>query len=108
MPSEEERRKREGRFPHGEKSVEEKGKKKKGEKERKDRGRKTGEKRGRKGKRGKREDFPAFRRSKLDSPRIEVGPRNESYVWVPKSRGFVKLKEVRVLSYLGYSWSKSH
>ena len=69
---------------------------------------KTGEKRGRKGKRGKREDFPAFRQSKLDGPRIEVGPINESYAWVLKLVGFVKLQEVGVLSYFGYSWTKSH
>ena len=41
--------------------------------------------------RGKREDFPAFRRSKLDGSRIKVGPRNESYAWVPKSECFIKL-----------------
>ena len=42
----------------------------------------------------KREDFPTFRRSNLDGPRIKVGPRNESYAWVPKSGSFVKLQEV--------------
>ena len=26
--------------------------------------------------------------------RGKVGPRNEGYAWVPKSRGFVKLQEV--------------
>ena len=58
--------------------------------------------------RGKIEDFPAFRRSKLDGPRIKVGPRNKSYVWVPKSERFVKLQEVGVLSYFVYSLSKDH
>ena len=37
-----------------------------------------------------------------------VSPRNESYAWVPKSEGFVKLQEVGVLSYFGYSLSKGH
>ena len=32
----------------------------------------------------KKKIFPTFRRSKLDGPRIKVGPRNESYAWVPK------------------------
>ena len=26
--------------------------------------------------------------------RGKVGPRNEGYTWVPKSRGFIKLQEV--------------
>ena len=42
----------------------------------------------------KRKIFPAFQRSKLDDPRIKVGPRNKSYAWVPKSVGFVELQEV--------------
>ena len=54
------------------------------------------------------EDFPAFRRSKLDGPRIKVGPHNESYAWVPKSVCFFKLQEVWVLSYFDYSLSKDH
>ena len=58
--------------------------------------------------RGKREDFAAFPWSKLDGPRIKVGPCNESYTWVPILVGFVKLQEVGVLSYFGYSWFKSH
>ena len=66
------------------------------------------EKQGRKEEERGREDFPAFRLSKLDGLRIKVGPRNESYAWVPKSVCFVKLQEVGVLSYFGYSWSKSH
>ena len=59
-------------------------------------------------KRGKIEDFQAFRWSKLDSLRIKVSPRNESYTWVPKSVCFVKLQEVGVLSYFDYSLSKDH
>ena len=58
--------------------------------------------------RGKREDFPAFRRSKLDSPIIKVGLRNESYTWVLKSERFVKLEEVGVFSYSVYFLLKSH
>ena len=109
VTSEEERRKREGSFPLGAKLVGEKEKKRKRrrKKERSGEG-KIGEKRGRNGKRGKKEDFQAFRRSKLDGPRIKVGPRNESYAWVLKSLGLIKLQEVGVLSYFGYSWFKSH
>ena len=44
-----------------------------------------------KGEERKRKIFPAFRWSKLDSPRIKVGPRNEGFVWVQKSGSFVKL-----------------
>ena len=106
MASEEEMRKREGSFPLGEKSVGKKKKRRK-KKERSGEG-KTGEKRERKGKRGKIVDFSAFRWSKLDGLRIKVGPCNKSYTWVPKSLGFVKLQEVGVLSYFGYSWSMSH
>ena len=43
------------------------------------------------GEKGRRKKFSTFRRSKLDGPRIKVGPHNESYVWVPKSESFVKL-----------------
>ena len=60
-------------------------KKKKGEeKEKRRRKRKKGEER-------KRKIFSAFRLSKLDSLRIKVGPRNESYSWVPKSMDFIEL-----------------
>ena len=62
----------------------EKRKKKGEEKEKRRRKRKKGEER-------KRKIFSVFRRSKLDSLRIKVGPRNESYVWVPKSMEFVEL-----------------
>ena len=55
-----------------------------------------------------REIFPAFHRSRLDGPRIKVGPHNEIYAWVPKSECFVKLKKVAVLFYFGYSLSKGH
>ena len=53
-------------------------------------------------KRGKIEDFSAFRWLKLGGPRIKFSPRNESYAWVPKSVGFFKLQEVGVFSSLGY------
>ena len=32
----------------------------------------------------------------------------ESFTWVQESGVFAKLREVRFLSYFGYSWSKSH
>ena len=46
------------------------------------------------GEKRKREIFQAFQRSNLDGPRVKVDPRNEGYVWVPKSKSFVKLQEV--------------
>ena len=58
--------------------------------------------------RGKIEDFPTFRRSKLDGPSIKGGPHNESYSCVPKSEHFVKLQEVGVFSFSGYSLLKGH
>ena len=67
----------------GREEKKEKKKERKGEGKRR-RKRKKGEER-------KRHIFPAFRRSKLDGPRIKVGPCNESYAWVLKSRIFVKL-----------------
>ena len=48
------------------------------------------------------------RRSKLVESRDKVYLRNESFVWIPKSRVFVKLQEVGVLSYSGLSLSKGH
>ena len=42
----------------------------------------------------KREIFQAFRLSNLDGPRVKVDPRNEGYLWVPKSRSFIKLQEI--------------
>ena len=62
-------------------------KKKKGEEKKTDRERKKGGEK-------KMEIFPAFQLSNLDSPRVKVNPRNESYTWVPKYRSFVKLQEV--------------
>ena len=41
------------------------------------------------------EIFLVFRQLKLDGLRIKVGPRNESYAWVPKSGSFVNLQDVR-------------
>ena len=67
--------------------VESKGEKKKKkveEKEKRWRKRKKGEER-------KRKLFLAFRRLKLDSLRIKVSPRDENYVWVPKSMDFIEL-----------------
>ena len=64
------------------------------------------------GREEKKRDFPTFRRSKLDSPRIKICPRNENYAWVPKSGSFVKLQEVgnfptRVISNLkAIKWHK--
>ena len=49
--------------------------------------------------RQRREIFPAFRRSKLKSPRTKVDPRNSGYAWVQKSWSFVKLREVGYLDY---------
>ena len=63
------------------------GKSNRGEKE------KTREKREKRKKGGekKMEIFPAFRQSNLDCPRVKVDPRNEGYVWIPKSGSFDKL-----------------
>ena len=70
-------------------------------KRKKDKGRKgegnQGRKRGRKGKR-ERENFSVLRRSKLNGPRIKVGPCSGSYTWIPKSVCFGKLQEVGVFS----------
>ena len=57
---------------------------------------------------GKIEDFQVFSRSKLDDLRIKVGPCNKSYAWVPKSERFIKIQEIGVLSYFGYSLFKGH
>ena len=38
----------------------------------------------------------------LFGARSKVGPRNESYAWVPKSVGFVKHREVGVFLLLGF------
>ena len=42
---------------------------------------------------GKERILPEFRWSELDSPGTKVGPRNESYAWVPKSEFSSKLQE---------------
>ena len=39
--------------------------------------------------------FPAFRRSKLDSPSTKVGTHSAIYVWIPKTWSFDKLHKVR-------------
>ena len=54
----------------------------------------------------KKGGFPGF--PTVEARRSEVGPRNESYAWVPKSLCFIKLQEVGVLSYFDYSLSKDH
>ena len=41
-------------------------------------------------------EFMVIGPSVLIGARGKVGPLNESYAWVPKSVGFVKLQEVRV------------
>ena len=69
--------------------------------ERKERKKENGKKknsvweRKRKRERGKEKIFPVFRLSKLNSPRTKVGPRNESYAWVPKSEFFVETPKGR-------------
>ena len=73
------------------------GKKKKKEKEEKKRKEK---------KRGVRSSnfFPKFMvigPSVLIGARGKVGPRSESYAWVPKSLGFAKLREVGISLLLG-------
>ena len=68
-------------------------KKRKGGKEKKKRGEEKSNRKGKENER-KRKIFPAFQWSELDGLRIKVGPHNESYAWVPKSRSFVKLQEV--------------
>ena len=65
------------------KRKERKAKKKEEENRTEERRKKTWEKRKKVGEK-KREIFPAFRRSKLDGPRIKVGPHNESYAWGTK------------------------
>ena len=46
-------------------------------------------------------DFMVIGSSVLVGARGKVGPRNESYTWVPKSVDFFKLREVRVFLILG-------
>ena len=45
---------------------------------------------------GKREDFPVLRRSKLDDPSTKVGTRSAIYVWTPKTWSFDKLHKVEI------------
>ena len=40
-------------------------------------------------------DFPDIGLSFIIGAKGEVDPRNKSYAWVPKSRSFIKLQEVR-------------
>ena len=46
-------------------------------------------------------DFTVIGPSVLVGAREKVGPRNESYAWVPKSMDFAKLREVGVFLLLG-------
>ena len=46
-------------------------------------------------------DFPEIGLSIRVGARGKVGPHIESYAWVPKSVGFVKLREVGVFFLLG-------
>ena len=45
----------------------------------------------------------AIKPSKFVETRRKVALRSEAYAWAPVLRGFDKLREVRVLSYLFYS-----
>ena len=47
-------------------------------------------------------EFVVIGLSVLVGARSKVGPRNESYAWVPKSVGFVKLREVGVFLQLDF------
>ena len=47
-------------------------------------------------------DFTVIGLRVLIRVRGKVGPRNESYAWVPKSVGFAKLREVGVLLLLDF------
>ena len=79
-------------------------KKSKREKWRKEKERKENKKKNswdKKKEKRKREDFLAFRRSKLDGLSTKVGPRIAIYVWIPKTWSFDKLQEVGVSLLLG-------
>ena len=52
--------------------------------------RKKRKKRKRKRERGREKIFQVFQRSELNSPRVKVGPHNESYAWAPKSEFFIE------------------
>ena len=47
-------------------------------------------------------EFAVIGLSVLVGVRSKVGPRNETYAWVPKSVGFVKLREVGVFLQLDF------
>ena len=44
----------------------------------------------------KRLRFSMFQQSEVVSPRIKVGPRNESYAWVSKTASFIAFQMVGV------------
>ena len=72
----------------------EKQKGKKGERVHRGRNEKKGKGKGKERRKGKREDFPALRRSKLDGPSTKVVTSNAIYVWTPKTWSFDKLHKV--------------
>ena len=45
--------------------------------------------------RGKERIFLVFRRLELDSLRTKVGPYNENYTWIPKSKFFIEAPRSR-------------
>ena len=47
-------------------------------------------------------EFAVIEPSVLVRARCKVGPRNESYAWVPKSVGFTNLREVGVFLLLDF------
>ena len=58
-----------------------------------------------KGEKKKEQHFPSLspvnRWSKRIGARDKVGPRDESYTWVPETVGFVTFQKVGVFSYIG-------
>ena len=48
-------------------------------------------------------NFRQIRPSKSFGPRRKVALRGEAYAWTPVLGSFVKLREVGVLSYLGFT-----
>ena len=57
---------------------------------------------------GKMEDFPALRLSKLDGPSTKVGTRSAIYLWTPKTWSFDKLHKVVNFPTRFYFESKGH
>ena len=59
-----------------------------------------------KGGKKKERHFPSRslvnRQSKRVGARDKVGPRDESYMWVPEIAGFVSFQKVGVFSYTGF------